>query len=148
MLDVVHPQLSWHEVTEGDVLPTVALDVTLRRLIVNAMGGWDTFPGHFDRDYARAQGHVDVFANTSLLLAFADRVITDWAGPRSRIVRRKLTMARPVYPGDQLSGGGFVTGRRRVGDAHLVDVEVELAVDGSRCAQVFGTIELPAGAST
>ena len=63
----------------------------------------------------RANGHQDVFANTSLLLAFADRVITDWAGPRTRIVRRKLTLGRPVYPGDQLCGAGVVTGRSQQG---------------------------------
>jgi acyl dehydratase len=147
VLDVVESQLSWRDVTEGDAIPTVTLDVTLRRLIVNAAAGWDIFPGHFDRDYARAHGHPDVFANTSLLLAFADRVITDWAGPRTRILRRKLTMARPVYPGDQLRGAGTVTSRRRVGDTHLVDVDVELLVGGSRCAQGFATIELPAGPS-
>jgi acyl dehydratase len=143
----VESQLSWHDVTEGDMIPTLTFDVTLRRLIVNAAAAWDIFPGHFDRDYARAHGHPDVFANTSMLLAFADRVITDWAGPRSRIMRRKLTMARPVYPGDRLCGAGTVTSRRRVGDTHLVDVDVELLVGGSRCAQGFGTIELPGGRS-
>jgi len=147
MLDVIHPQLSWRDVAEGDAIPTVTLDVTLRRLIVNAAGSWDIFPGHFDRDYARVHGHRDAFANTSLLLAFSDRVITDWAGPRSRIVRRKLTMARPVYPGDQLRGAGTVTSRRRVDDTYLVDVDVELLVDGSRCAEVLATIELPADPS-
>jgi acyl dehydratase len=148
MLDVVRPQLSWPDVREGDTIPTVTLDVTLRRLIVNAAGGWDTFPGHFDRDYARANGHPDVFANTSLLLAFADRVITDWSGPKTRMVRRKLTMGRPVYPGDELYGAGVVTGRRRLGDANLVDVDVELSVGGVRCAHAVATIDLPADPQT
>jgi acyl dehydratase len=144
VLDVAYAQLSWRDVAEGDTLPTVTLDITLRRLFVNAAAAWDTFPGHFDRGYARAHGHPDIFANTSLLLAVADRVITDWAGPRTRILRRKLTMGRPVYPGDQLSGTGVVTARRRVGDGHLVDVEVELVVQNIRCAHGVATIELPA----
>jgi acyl dehydratase len=146
VIDVGQPQLSWRDVAEGDRLPTVQLEVTLRRLFVNAAASWDTFPGHFDRDYARANGHPDVFANTSLLLAFADRVITDWAGPRTRIVRRRLTMGHPVHPGDQLLGAGVVTGRRRVGDAQLVDVDVELSAGGIRCAHAIATVDLPAGA--
>jgi acyl dehydratase len=145
VIDVGHPQLSWRDVAEGDRLPTVQLEVTLRRLFVNAAASWDTFPGHFDREYARANGLQDVFANTSLLLAFADRVITDWAGPRTRIVRRRLTMGRPVHPGDQLLGAGVVTGRRRDGGTHLVDVDVELFVGGTRCAHAIATIDLPAG---
>jgi acyl dehydratase len=143
VIDTGYRQLSWLDIAEGDTLPAVSLHITLRRLIVNAGASWDTFPGHFDREYARANGHPDVFANTSLLLAFADRVITDWAGPRTRIVRRKLTLGRPVYPGDQLCGAGVVTGRRRVGDTHLVDVEVELSVGGVRCAHAVATIDLP-----
>lgn len=136
-------QLSWNEIAEGDTVPAVTLNVTLRRLIVNAAGGWDTFPGHYDRDYARANGHPDVFANTSLLLAFADRIITDWCGPRTRILRRKLVMGRPVYPGDRLMGVGEVTGRRQTGPSHLVDVAVELTVDGVRCAHAVATIDVP-----
>ena len=75
MIDTDYRQLSWRDVAEGDTIPSVHLDITVRRLFVNAAGAWDTFPGHYDRDYARANGHPDVFANTSLLLAFADRVI-------------------------------------------------------------------------
>jgi acyl dehydratase len=145
VIEAASHQLAWCDIADGDRLPTLHLDVTLRRLVVNAAASWDTFPGHFDRDYARANGHPDVFANTSLLLAFADRVITDWAGPRTRIMRRKLTLGRPVYPGDQLCGAGVVTGRRRVGETHLVDVEVELSVGAVRCAQALATIDLPAG---
>lgn len=144
MTEGTYLQLAWNDIAEGDALPTVQLDITTRRLFVNAAASWDTFPGHYDRDYARANGHPDVFANTSLLLAFADRVITDWSGPRTRIVRRKLTMGKPVYPGDQLSGAGVVTDRRRVGDCHLVDVDVELSVGNIRCAHAMATIEVPA----
>lgn len=147
MLDVEHSQLFWRDVSVGDTLPAVTLEITRRRLFVNAAAAWDTFPGHFDGDYARAHGHQDVFANTSLLLAFADRVITDWAGPRTRIRRRKLTMGRPVYPGDQLDGTGVITDCRCDGDTYLVDVDLELSVQGNRCANAAATIELPVGQS-
>jgi len=145
VVEDLYPQLFWHDIAEGDALPIVHLDITLRRLVLNAAAAWDMFPGHHDRDYARANGHPDVFANTSLLLSFADRAVTDWCGPRTRIVRRKLTMGRPVRPGDQLSGAGVVTGRRKVGDAHLVDVEIELSVDSGPCAHAVATLDVPAG---
>ena len=128
---------------KGDILPAVTLDITLRRLIFNAGASWDTFPGHFDREYARAHGHENVFANTSLLLAFADRVITDWAGPRTRIVRRRLSMGRLVHPGDVLRGEGVVTDVRRGGDLYLVDVEIDLSTQRGPCARALATVELP-----
>jgi acyl dehydratase len=132
---------------KGDIVPAVTLEITLRRLIVNAAASWDIFPGHVDRDYARAHGHEDVFANTSLILAFADRVITDWAGPRTRIARRRLSMGRPVHPGDTLRGEGVVTDVRRDGDLLLVDVEIDLSTQRGPCAQAVATIEVPATAS-
>jgi acyl dehydratase len=147
MLEVGYRQLSWRDVEVGNELPTLTLDITLRRLFVNAAASWDTFPGHFDRDYARAHGHQDVFANTSLLLAVADRAITDWAGPRTQIIRRKLTMGRPVHPGDRLYGTGVVTACRHEDDKYLVDVDVELSVLGDRCAHAVTTIKLPSGAT-
>jgi acyl dehydratase len=112
---------------KGVHIPPVTLEITLRRLIVNTGASWDTFPGHFDREYARSHGHEDVFANTSLILAFADRVITDWAGPRTRIARRRLSMGRPVHPGDVLRGEGVVTDVRQDRSLQLVDVEIDLS---------------------
>jgi acyl dehydratase len=138
------PQLTWGDISPGDVVSSVTLNITLRRLILNAGACWDVFPGHFDREYARAQGYADVFANTSLLLALADRMVTDWAGPRTRIVRRSLTMDRPVHPGENLRASGLVTGRRRDGELHLIDMRTELATERGRCAHGATSLVLPA----
>jgi acyl dehydratase len=137
-------QMTWSNVSTGDVLPPVTLEITLRRLVHNAGAGWDLFPGHHDRDYARANGHADVFANTSLILAFADRVVTDWAGPRTRITRRSLTMTAPVHPGDMLRASGVVTGTRRDDELRLVDIKTELNTERGQCAFGETTIALPA----
>jgi acyl dehydratase len=141
-------QLTWADVADNDELPRVVLDITRRRLFVNAAASWDTYPGHHDVDYARAHGHRDVFANTSLLLAFADRVIIDWAGPRTRILRRSLAMSHPVYPGDRLCAVGRVRARRCDGDLHMVEVDVELSVNGAPCARAQAIIELPNASAT
>lgn len=138
------PQLAWTDVSRGDVVTPVMLEITLRRLVHNAGAGWDLFPGHHDRDYARANGHADVFANTSLLLAVVDRMVTDWAGPRTRIVRRSLTMGLPVHAGDNLQASGVVTECRRDGGLHVVDIETELSTARGRCAHGATSIVLPA----
>ena len=44
MLEVGYRQLSWRDVEVGNELPTLTLDITLRRLFVNAAASWDTFP--------------------------------------------------------------------------------------------------------
>jgi len=122
----------------GATIDRVELEITYRRMIINVAGSWDFYAGHHDRDYARQQGHPDVFANTSLFLSFADRVITDWSGPGTRIARRKLTMRLPVHPGDTIYGEGEVT---RVRDGR-VDVQLTIGCDRGDCAYVEATIEL------
>jgi acyl dehydratase len=139
----LRPQLSWSDVSREDDVPPVTLTITLRRLVHNSAAAWDLFPGHHDRDYARVNGHADVFANTSLLLAVADRMITDWAGPRTRIMRRSLTVALPVHPGDTLQASGVVTEHRRDGELHVVDIRTELSTARGRCAHGVTSIVLP-----
>jgi acyl dehydratase len=126
----------------GDRIPEISLDVTLRRLVINVGSSWDFFPGHFDTGYARANGHSDVFANTSLFLGVADRAITDWAGPRARIARRKLTMIRPVHAGETMFADGVVTGCRQDDGRQLIDLEIEIRNEQGRCAHATATIEL------
>jgi acyl dehydratase len=137
------PQLAWSEISPGDVLTAATLDITLRRLVHNAGASWEMFPGHHDREYARAQGHADVFANTSLLLAAVDRMVTDWAGPRTRITRRSLVMGLPVHPGETLRGSGLVKVCRRDGELYVVDIETELSTERGRCAHGRTSIALP-----
>jgi len=141
-------QLNWREVTLGDVVTPLALDITLRRLVHNACSSWDMFPGHHDLEYARAHGHPDVFANTSLLLAVVDRMVTDWAGPWARVVRRSLVMELPVHPGDTLTASGLVTDCRRDGELHLVDIRTELATQRGRSAYGTTSIALPDSAGS
>lgn len=139
----LQPSPAGRAVNPGDVVTPVTLEITLRRLVHNAGAAWDLFPGHHDRDYARANGHADAFANTSLLLAVVDRMVTDWAGPRARIVRRHLTMGFPVHPGDTLEASGIVTELRRDGELQVVDIRTELSTARGRCAQGATSIVLP-----
>ena len=84
----------------------------------------DFFPGHHDREYARAQGARDVYLNTMFYHGFVDRVVTDWAGPDSRIVRRKLKMLVPACAGDVLTTSATVAEERREQGHTVVDVDV------------------------
>ena len=73
---------------------------------MNSGSTWDYFPGHFDPDYAESQGHPTIFVNTMHLAGFADRIATDWAGPESRVVRRKMRLTGSIYAGDTMVGRG------------------------------------------
>ena len=89
---------SRHEVRGGDVLPAVSMLVDMRRLVLAAAGGRDLSPLHYDTEFAQAAGNRTAFANTTLQMAFANRVVDDWIGTAGRLVRLKIRMKAPIYP--------------------------------------------------
>jgi len=117
-------------------------------VVENAGATWDYFPGHFDPDYARSQGNPTIYVNTMHLAGFADRVATDWAGPGSRVVRRAMRLAGPVFAGDTMIGRGRAVAKRRDTSVdpprRLVDVRVEVTDQhGALCCPVELTLEMP-----
>lgn len=145
---ISYDQRYWEDVEEGEVLPRVEDEITYRRVIMNPATTWDYFPGHHDPEYARSQGQPTIYINTMHFLGFVDRLATDWAGPRSFVARRKVSMQRSIYAGDTMVGEGRVAGKRtetapdRV--RHLVDLELTVRNQhGELCCPAQVTLELP-----
>ena len=129
-------------------LPQIVDHISYQRVVENAGATWDYFPGHFDPEYARRQGNPTIYVNTMHLAGFADRVATDWAGPRSRVVRRSLRLVSSVYAGDTMVGRARAVAKRRDTSVDpprcLVDIEVEVANQhGVLCCPVELTLEVP-----
>jgi hypothetical protein len=63
-------------------------------------------------------------------LGFADRMLTEWAGPRAFLVRRKVSTQMSIYAGDTMVGNGRVLATRRDEQEgrvrHLVDLELSV----------------------
>lgn len=116
--------MTWDEIAVPTELPAVVDHLDYQRVVMNAGATWDYFPGHYDRVYARNQGHPTIFVNTMHLAGFIDRVATDWAGPHSRVTRRRMRMLGPIYAGDSMVARGRVIGKRCETTCLLVDLEV------------------------
>jgi acyl dehydratase len=130
-----------------DLLPEVILPVTLRLCVHDAAATRDYFPGHHDRDYARAQNARDVYLNTMFFHGFVDRVVTDWAGPEATIQARRLRMIAPVCVGDTIRTRSRVVGRRSAGDIALYDVRVEVRTERGLGADAVVTCATPQNVS-
>src|ERR1700748_3595904 len=127
--------MNWEQLSIPFDLAEVRDEISYQRVVMNSGATWDYFPGHFDPAYAESQGHPTIFVNTMHLAGFADRIATDWAGPDSRVVRRKMKLAGSIYAGDTMVGRARVVAKR-----HDTTVEpprrlldLQLHVGNQRC---------------
>ncbi|MDT5018864.1 MAG: hypothetical protein QOD39_5024 [Mycobacterium sp.] len=118
--------MKWDEIAVPCDLPETVDEISYERVIMNAGTTWDYIPWHFDPEYARNHGHPTIFVNTMHLAGFIDKIATAWAGPYSRVVRRKVTLVSSIYAGDSMVGRGRVIDKRRDGSRDLVDLELAI----------------------
>jgi acyl dehydratase len=135
--------LQWEDVTVGDALPTMVIDMDATRIVAGALASRDFMPVHHDRDYANAQGAPDIFMNILSDTGYTSRFLTDWAGPEAMVKKLSIRLGVPVFPGHTLTYDGAVIEVREHGAAGLV--EVELRAVGDLGDHITGTavLDLP-----
>lgn len=99
------------DVSVGDELPELAVDVTATTVVLGALASRDWRPMHHDHHFATERnGLADIFLNTPNQAAWFERFITDWTGPFGRPGRMTFRMRTSVFPGDRMVFGATVTG--------------------------------------
>jgi acyl dehydratase len=139
--------MRWDDIAVPCDLPETVDEISYERVVMNAGTTWDYIPWHFDPDYARSHGHPTIFVNTMHLAGFVDRIATDWAGPYSRVVRRKVSLLGSIYAGDSMVGRGRVVDKRcdRTGGTPRYLVDFEIAIFNQRdelCCPAEVTVDL------
>jgi acyl dehydratase len=124
-------------------LPAVTLEITHTRAIQHVAASRDYMRGHHDVAFARSQGQPTIFLNTNFHQGLVDRVVTDWAGPRSFIVRRKLQMTGSVLVGDIVRAQGEVDAEAsaEAQDGERV-VSVRVMTGNGACSRAEVTVRL------
>jgi len=142
-----HRRIAWDQIIVPSDLPEVVDEISYQRVVMNPGATWDYFPGHYDPVYARNHGHRTIFVNTMHFAGFIDRVATDWAGPYSRVVRRKMTVLGPVYAGDTMVGRGRAIDKRCDTSGgtprYLVDLDITVCNQrGELCCPAEVTLDV------
>jgi acyl dehydratase len=132
------------DVSTGDALPPLELEMTATRIVAGAIATRDFMPVHHDREFAQAQGAPDIFMNIISTNGHLGRYLTDWAGPDSLVRNLSIRLGAPVFPGSTLRFTGTVTGVEPKGDEVLVEVELRAATDLGDHATGTAVVALPA----
>ena len=135
--------MNWDDIAEGTPIPSVVDEITARRVIQNPGATGDYFPGHWDPDYARRQGQRAIYANSLHIFGLLDRAVTEWAGPKSFLVRRNVRLVSSMYAGDTVTVSGTVTGKTEEDD-RLVDLDLTLTNrNGDVIVTAQSTVRMP-----
>ncbi len=136
------------EVSKGERLPELAVDVSATDVILGALATRDWRPMHHDRDFAQQRNGVrDIFLNTPNQAAWFERYLTDWTGPRGRLARVRFRMREPVFPGDRMVFGGEVTGvSEDESGCHFAELTLRLMVGERAVTECSARVALPASA--
>ena len=134
---------AWDDVSVGDELPPVSIDVTATVIVAGAVATRDFMPVHHDRDYANSQGAPDIFMNILSTNAHCSRFLTDWAGPDAMVTRLAIRLGVPTFPGTTLTFTGRVVGTSLSDGEGLVEVELRGANDLGDHVTGTATLALP-----
>jgi acyl dehydratase len=103
---------SFAEVAVNDRLSPLTVRVTRADLVKYAGASLDFNPIHWSETTATGVGLPDVIAHGMLTMALVARLVTDWAGDPSAVVRYGTKFTRPVVvPDDGVGATVEVTGR-------------------------------------
>lgn len=134
--------LRFGDVTVGQELPELAVEVTPTMVVLGALASRDWRPMHHDFRFATERNGVrDIFLNTPNQAAWIERYITDWTGSRGRLGQMTFRMRDSVFPGDLMTFTGRVTGVATDATG-CAWVDLEITLTAVEAAGDLGTGEL------
>lgn len=114
-------QLYLDDVETGTAIPVLTVTVTETQMFFFSAATYNGHRIHYDKDWARGvEGYDNVLVQGPLQAALLSRSLTDWIGGAGRLVSFSVQNRAIAYPGQELSFGGVVTGKRDP----LVDLDI------------------------
>jgi len=110
------------DVEAGDEVATLTVTVDETQMFFFSAATYNGHRIHYDKEWARdVEGYDTVLVQGPLQAALLSRALTDWIGGDGRLVAFSVQNRAIAYPGQELTFGGVVTGKRAGG---LVDLEI------------------------
>jgi hydroxyacyl-ACP dehydratase HTD2-like protein with hotdog domain len=140
MTATTRAQRYFEDIAVGDELPPMVKQASRAQLFLYSAASSNPHRIHYDKDYAAIEGHPDVLVHGPLQGAWLSQFVTDWMGPRGRLLGLGWQNRARAFPERDLTFRGRVTA--------LNDGVVELEVweeDDTGAALMPGTarVRLP-----
>ena len=130
------------DVLVGTALEPVTRNASRAQLFLYSAATHNPHRIHYDRDYALTEGHADIIVHGPLQGAWLSQYVTDWAGPRGRMLTLTWQNRRSALPEHDYVLRGTVDAV----DGDVVTLAVRLEDgDGSVLVPGTATVRLPSG---
>lgn len=134
----------FEDVKLGEELPVLVKRPSAIQIFRYAAVTWNAHRIHFERDYALQEGHPDILVQGPMHGAFLAQLVSDWIGPRGRLLTLDWRNRGRAIPGDTLTCTGRVVARRIEAEPHQIEIELlEANQRGETCALGRATVSLP-----
>jgi hydroxyacyl-ACP dehydratase HTD2-like protein with hotdog domain len=128
------------DVAVGDEMAPATRNASRAQLFLYSAATHNPHRIHYDRDYAVLEGHPDVIVHGPLQGAWLSQFVTEWAGPRGRMMTLTWQNRRSALPEQDYTFRGVV--RSIDGDVLGLEVWAEDA-DGAVMMPGTATVRLP-----
>ena len=128
------------DVKPGDALPALVKKASRAQLFLFSAATHNPHRVHYDRDYARLEGHDDVLVHGPLQGAWLHQFVRDWAGPRGRVLALVFQNRSRAFPERELTFRGQVASL----DGDVAGLEIEEVDDtGAVLVPATARVRLP-----
>jgi hydroxyacyl-ACP dehydratase HTD2-like protein with hotdog domain len=118
-------QLCFEDVETGSAITPLIVTVTETQMFFFSAATYNGHRIHYDKDWARdVEGYDNVLVQGPLQAALLSRALTDWIGGGGRLVEFSVQNRAIAYPGQELTFGGVITGKRSTDGQALVDLDI------------------------
>jgi hydroxyacyl-ACP dehydratase HTD2-like protein with hotdog domain len=141
---MTNEQLCYEDVEPGDRLPELVVTVDETQMFFFSAATYNGHRIHYDKDWARDhEGYDDILVQGPLQAALLARAVTDWIGGAGRLVEYSVQNRAIALPGQPLTFGGTVSGKRLADGAGLVDLDIAARRDDTVLMPGTATVALP-----
>jgi hydroxyacyl-ACP dehydratase HTD2-like protein with hotdog domain len=128
------------QVVVGEAMEPASRNASRAQLFLYSAATHNPHRIHYDRDYAATEGHPDVIVHGPLQGAWLSQYVTEWAGPRGRMLTLTWQNRRSAVPEHEYTFRGVV----RSIDGEVVSLEVWAEdADGTVLMPGTATVRLP-----
>jgi hydroxyacyl-ACP dehydratase HTD2-like protein with hotdog domain len=137
-------QLYYDDVEMGAAIAPLTVAVTETQMFFFSAATYNGHRIHYDKDFARdVEGYDNVLVHGPLQAALLSRALTDWIGGAGRLVAFSVQNRAVAHPGQELTFGGVVTGKRIADDVAVVDLDISCRRGEDLLMPGTATVALP-----